>query len=494
MDIIKTIDELAQARKNAILDAADELKISGTAYFLSNDGNDSSDGLTPESAWKTLGRLNAAALTAGDGVFFRRGDIFRGSIVTVSGVSYGAYGTGEKPRIYAYEKNLGDAELWEEVDSEHAIWRYKEKILDVGTLVFGNDELCSRKLIPSYVDGRFVCRDDESREFDMAEQMTQNLDLFWYFDEILTTKPSKNLDFPIPVVEEGSFGTLYLRSDLGNPATVYGSIEALIKRPVFKVRDNANVTIDNICIKYVGHHAITAGGHVVGLHVSNCEIGWIGGTIQHYDGTDPNYPQGSRGSVTRFGNAIEIYGGCEDYRVENCYIYQVYDAGITHQITTNGKKFTLANILYENNLVEYCVYAIEYFLDMTEGDTESIMDGVVMRGNILRRSGYGWGQQRHNVDTPALIKGWSYINRACNYVIENNIFDRSAYRMLHLVALDEQSLPIMSGNTYVQYRGGAIGQYGANKIEEPEILIFDDNIEDTVANVFGDTDAKIYIV
>ena len=131
---------------------------------------------------------------------------------------------------------------------------------------------------------------------------------------------------------------------------------------------------------------------------------------------------------------------------------------------------------------------------MTEGDTESIMDGVVMRGNILRRSGYGWGQQRHNVDTPALIKGWSYINRARDFVIENNIFDRSAYRMLHLVAKEPQSVPVMRSNTYVQYRGGALGQYGANNVKEPEILVLDDAIENTVANIFGDSDAKIYIV
>ena len=33
-----------------------------------------------------------------------------------------------------------------------------------------------------------------------------------------------------------------------------------------------------------------------------------------------------------------------------------------------------------------------------------------MSGNIIRLSGYGWGQQRHNVDTPGLLKGWSYKN------------------------------------------------------------------------------------
>ena len=487
---ISTLDAIADKRKTEIRNSPDSLSISGNTYYVSNNGDDAADGLSPASAWKTLERVNRATLSLGDGMLFCRGDLFRGHIEAREGVSYGAYGEGEKPRLYGWDKNLGDPELWVEVDSVHHIWKLTEEILDVGTLVFGDDECCSRKLIPSYVNGTFVCRDDESRVFDKAREMTRDLDLYWHFDKRLTTKPSKDLDFPIPEVDDKSFGELYLRSDRGNPALVYGSIEALPKRPMIRVSGNG-IKIDNLCIKYVGHHAICGGGHVVGLHVTNCEIGWIGGTIQHYFGTDPNYPQGSRGSVTRFGNAVEIYGGCEDYVVDGCYVYQVYDAGLTHQITTCGRKYEIRDVHYENNLIEDCVYAIEYFLDMTEGDVESYMKGVYMTGNILRRSGYGWGQQRHNVDTPALIKGWSYANVASEFYISENIFDRSAYRMLHLVAKDASSCPVMEKNTYAQTEGGMLGQYGANSVSEPPILPFD---EKYIKQIFCDKDAQIYTI
>jgi hypothetical protein len=262
---------------------------------------------------------------------------------------------------------------------------------------------------------------------------------------------------------------------------------------MFAIGGNANVRIDNLCLKYIGLHAIAGGGHLKGLHVSNCEIGWIGGTIQHYFGTDPNYPQGGRGTVTRFGNGIEIYGGCEDYTVENCWIYQCYDAGITHQITTFGVKHTLTGIKYLNNLVEKCVYGIEYFLEKNNGDTESYMKDIEMRGNVLRLSGYGWGQQRHNVDTPALIKGWSYINTASDYSVCENVFDRCAYRMLHLVAEKEESLPQMQDNIYIQNMGGMIGQYGFNAVKEPDIVYVDENFENTVRTVFKDETAKTFI-
>jgi hypothetical protein len=291
-----------------------------------------------------------------------------------------------------------------------------------------------------------------------------------------------------------SLGDLYLRCDRGNPGEVFTDIEAVPRRPMICVGRNDHVTVDNLCLMYIGCHAITAGGHVVGLHVTNCEIGWIGGTIQHYFGTDPNYPQGGRGTVTRFGNGIEIYGGCDDYTVENCYVYQCYDAGITHQVSTGGKKYTMTNVLYKDNLVEYCVYSIEYFLEMNNGDTESYMDGIEMCGNILRHSGYGWGQQRHNTWTPAHIKGWSYTNNARNYTVHDNIFDRAAYRMVHLVAQKQESCPKMYGNTYIQHEGMKIGQYGANEIAEPENLDFDAAAEEKITKLFGDEGAKVYMI
>ena len=482
--------ELINERRSQILASEDNINVKGATYYVSESGDDSLDGLSEATAWRTLKKVSEAKLLSGDGVLFKRGDTFRGMIFAKEGVTYGAYGEGEKPRLYGWDKDLADPSLWENIDTDKHIWRMKEKILDPGTLVFNEGERHSRKLIPSYIGGKFVCRDDEGKDFDMRREMTEDLDIYWYFTEKMTTQESKGETFPIPDMTLESFGDLYLRCDAGNPGEVFASVEALPRRPMFAVGKNNNVKIDNLCIKYVGLHAIAA-GTCEGLTVTGCEIGWIGGTIQHYLGTDPNYPQGGRGTVTRFGNAIEIYGGCRDYTVSDCYIYECYDAGITHQVTTFGKTFNMENVVYRNNLVERCVYAIEYFLDMLPEGDGSIMDGILMEGNILVDSGYGWGQQRHNKNTPALIKGWSYVNKARNYKIRNNIFCRSAYRMLHLVALDEESLPEMSGNTYVQHKGGMIGQYGANGKEEPEIKIFDEGAAETVERVFKDACAKV---
>ncbi len=491
-------DAIYEAKKQEILNTKDNLDIKGTTYYVSTSGDDNNDGLTPEKAWRTLDRVSKAWLKPGDGVLFKRGDLFRGSVNTQPEVTYGAYGENDngvveaKPEFRGWGENLAKPELWELVDEAHNIWKYTKSIDDPGTLVFNEGEAHSIKLIPSYRDLTFVCRDDESKVFVMADEMVRDLDIFWKFDRMLHRIPSKGEDFPVPVTGENSLGELYLRCDKGNPGEVFDSIESIARKVAFRVGGNKNVHIDNLCMKYYCF-GVSAGGHSVGLHVTNCEIGWIGGNIQHYNGTDPNYPQGTHGSVTRFGNAIEIYGGCDDYLVDNCYVYQVYDAGMSHQITT-WKKVIMHNIRYTNNLIEKCVYGIEYFLDQKDGECESCMDDVVMDGNIIRLSGYGWGQQRHNVHTPGLIKGWSYVNTAKNYSITNNILDRSAYRMVHLVSLKEESRPTLDGNTFIQDIGGMIGQIGGNENGEPEIEIFDDNAEKKINEIFGDKNAKVYVI
>lgn len=494
-EIINKFDLLAQNRKREIRESKDNLHIIGNTYYVSCDGNDDNDGLSPGTSWKSLAKVSSTKLNKGDGVLFRRSDTFRGYITTQCGISYGAYGEGEKPKFYGWDKNLAQPSLWTEVDKERHIYKLTEKILDVGTLVFNGGEAHSIKLIPSYKNGKFVCREDESKPFVFASEAKRNLDIYWHFDEDLTTEPSRGESFPIPSVTNESYGDLYLRCDEGNPGAIFNSIEALTHRVMFAVSENSDVTIDNLCIKYVGTHAISAGGECVkNLSVTNCEIGWVGGCIQHYFGTDPNYPQGGRGTVTRFGNGVEIYGGCKNYKVDSCYIHDIYDAGVTHQITTNGKEYNLSDISYVNNLVERCVYSIEYFLDMNNGDTKSIMQNVEISKNILRLCGYGWGQQRHNVDTPAHIKGWEYVNRAESFSVHNNVLDRSAYRIIHIVADDTKSLPKMYSNIYIQHKDKQLGDYGAIKDCTKISITYDENVSNLLKTALNSKDDTVYII
>ena len=52
----------------------------GTMYFVSADGDDLNDGLTPETPIKTLSKASSLSLKAGDSVLFRKGDTFVGNL------------------------------------------------------------------------------------------------------------------------------------------------------------------------------------------------------------------------------------------------------------------------------------------------------------------------------------------------------------------------------------------------------------------------------
>ena len=106
----------------------------GTAYYVSNSGSNEHDGLSPETAWATLDRVNEAPLAYGDAVFFERGGIWRNTTVeTKEGVTYSAYGEGAKPRICASPENGGDSALWSlwwEGENGEKIWLYHRDMPD----------------------------------------------------------------------------------------------------------------------------------------------------------------------------------------------------------------------------------------------------------------------------------------------------------------------------------------------------------------------------
>lgn len=71
--VAKEILEQAEEHRQAILNSETQIEYTGTAYYLSNDGDDSADGTSPETAWATIGRLNSAQMQKGDAVFFPAG-------------------------------------------------------------------------------------------------------------------------------------------------------------------------------------------------------------------------------------------------------------------------------------------------------------------------------------------------------------------------------------------------------------------------------------
>src|SRR2546428_37558 len=76
-----------------------------TTYYIAASGNDSNNGLTTVSPWRTLAKVKSYHFLAGDVILLKRGDTW-GETLTVSSsgvsglpITFNAYGTGNPPVI-----------------------------------------------------------------------------------------------------------------------------------------------------------------------------------------------------------------------------------------------------------------------------------------------------------------------------------------------------------------------------------------------------------
>lgn len=399
--VCEGIQEVTNKRIDEIRNTKTEVEISGKSYYVSGLGDDGNDGTTPETAWKTLAKVSEAELAEGDGVFFHREEVFRGQLITKPGVTYSAYGTGIKPRLYGWYKNSALTTLWLETDVPD-VWEYAEQCeFDVGCIVFDNKSW-ARKVYRSakYEDGkRYDYR--TKAVFEDYHDLTEDMSFF----------------------HDKETGKIYLRCERGNPGALAGDIEMSKREPVIRNHSNANVTIDNLTIGYANFGI--ASGTCTGLTVTNCEIYWIGGSIQSEvkEGEERKYP-------IPYGNGIEIYGGAYDFTVDNCYFLQNYDAAVTHQCGVRGSGINYRNVRYTNNVMEKCVYSVEIFLGDSELGEQRTNEDTYVENNIMRKGGGFGHSQRIDPGCTSLIRNGKIIENTKNYIVRNNIFDRSAGRLI----------------------------------------------------------------
>lgn len=361
----------------------------GTVYYVSENGAYANEG-TSESAPMSLQKLRDTAISSGDTVLFKRGDTFRisNSLTVVSGVSYGAYGSGAKPIISGSLKNYADKTLWTTEDG--FVWKADVIANDVGNVVFNNGEYVGLK--KSSLDS--ICNDGD----------------FYY-------------DFDNQAIY------LYLRQV--NPANFFDSIEISSSGTLIgKGGSSSNITIENISFKHASIHGINI--YVCkNIKITGCEFSWIGGA---YNNTG-----------SRYGNAIQFWDSASDCEVTNNHIYQIYDAALTFQ--GNDVDAVYSGLTYKNNLVEYTSMNFEFWHE----NTVTISD-IDFSENIMRFAGYGFsGIQRANKGNQAYILAWHNAfdeGVISNFSVTNNIFDiANCYFFFATKCIDSLGV---SGNTYYQ--------------------------------------------
>jgi hypothetical protein len=356
--------------------------VSSATYYVSNSqGNDSNIGTSINFSWKTISKVNNFSFQPSDTILFRRGDTWRATLsVPASGssnnfITYSAYGSGNKPAILGSEPRTSPCD-WTNLDAN--IWETAAPIPadpKTGSEV-GNIILVTAKIhLPDTLTG--------VRVFNNSELKSQGN--FWFDPDNKRVR-------------------MY---SIKNPATAYSSIECAVR--IFNIaisQARSFIRIENLALKFAAQYGIQI---IDGrnIRIKNCAVCYVGGNTW--------------GKV-RAGNGIEFWKGAENCRVEDCIVYEIYDAALTNQWDGSTGPAVQKNIIYKNNIIWNAEWGFEYW----NRHPHSLTDSIFFEHNTCINAGGGWG---HN-QRPDQKTGWHVCignnpAKTTNVYIRYNIFANS---------------------------------------------------------------------
>ncbi len=312
-------------------------------YYVSNQGLDTNDGLSPETAWQTIPKVNES-MKGGDVVKFRCGDTFYGQIIPKPGESLDkmttitSYGEGKKPIISQYKIINSDA--WEKVSDGI----YRVDLMDVSKYT-GN-----------------IYNIDNNTGFILVSGKVQP------FKKAALGELCDQWDF----YNDKEDGHLYVKSDK-NPAEYSDDIRVACRIAAIPFRNY--MKLEGLFITGTGAHGTN--GCTLGAHIKDCDYHNIGGSEL------PGYPRPN----TRYGNGVECWTGCHDVLIEGCTFSGIYDVAFTMQGPAKGQS-------WENVVVRNC-----RMFDNTQSFEIWVKDGEEGTGfkncrfenNVCINAGYSWG-------------------------------------------------------------------------------------------------------
>ncbi len=419
-DLIKQYNNEIKALIEEIETASDTVKIPQDAtvyYFSSSEGDDSNDGLSPETPWKSVQKFNSTSFEKGDVILFKKGDTFRipaadSCLMVSSGTTISAYGEGAKP-VIKVSIDASGAENWEETEWEN-VYVYTGVIggfnNNIGAIVF--DDGRAWGIFVSGMAGKF---NDRTKDMRVDNGPVFNGLEHYTIEPNIKFKGPADLKGNLEYYHDTSKDKLYLYCKDGNPGEIFKSIEMSPRKCGIKGKADASfyvpgdenlkngtqdVVIDNIEIVGAGIHGVSF-GNVKNVTVQYCVFRWIGGSMQFGPGAE----EFKSDSCVRYGNAVESYGHSDQFNIHHNYATQVYDCCWTAQ---SQDHVTISRVNIYKNVAEYANTGSEVWLGNNTSTRRGMLANLQVYDNYDRYIGYGFSHQRPSQSsyTDKLAGGW----------------------------------------------------------------------------------------
>jgi len=353
----------------------------GTTFYVSAHGSDSNSGVSPESPWQSIDKLNSELMNfnPGDRILFRRGDLFKGFLEPARGeannwIQYSCYGSGEKP-IISGAMDFSLSSDW--VHSSVNIWRTLNpvsrngSVYDVGAVFYNVHESAG------------------FRRWSMADLLYQG-------------------DFYFEPVKQGTIPDdpyLYLYS-FTNPGSYYDSIEASLRKHLVSLQQRSYLLFQGLHFTQGAAHGF-GGSNNHHIIIKDCDFSYIGG----------GYLFSDEGKPVRYGNGVEFWEDSHNNLVENNRFWEIYDTALTNQGRAGG--VVQQYLFYRNNIIWNCGLAgFELWLQSESSE----MSHIYFIHNTVVNPGQGWGGETREDKNSFHIAAYYNVSNGTDLVIKNNIF------------------------------------------------------------------------
>ncbi len=269
---------------------------SATFYVDATNGNDQNDGFSESTAWKTIAKVNSSQFQPGDFIFFKRGEIWRKQLIPSSSgssgnpITFGAYGSGNKPKITTTT-----------VISGLSSWSSHSTISNVYGISWGGDgnaEILKDGMLRLNAPGNSY---NQETNLSDHEWTYSNTDGKYYYRDTSGSPENSGVLLEIALANYSIYvnNKSYL---VFENLEVYGAASSYpAKNATFRIINSDNITVTN-CIIYLAEHYALSTSDSTNILFSNNEVFFAGAWCIDASGKNGNNITISSNTVHHCGN------------------------------------------------------------------------------------------------------------------------------------------------------------------------------------------------